>query len=293
MARARRHGRLSATARSSARPSRSRRSAELAEESAGGGKLEELRQQLVALRVTEAPEGIEEAEEAALALEQTIRAAPRLASPVYLDAVGLAARGSSRRSASMALAVRRGDEARAPRVVTSSSRRCWPGIKRRAYVSWTRWKEGGFNFPFGGDPEDLMRGLREFAEQQAESVAEAQREQFATLTLNTAVELTAAALGQVDAKGGPTSRRSPCATRCASCSPRRSRSSARRARGSCANRASQRSRRAGSPPAELGRSGGPRLALLLRRRRQLDELHEGRSLLTNAVTTSAACLRSK
>src|SRR5207244_267015 len=48
-------------------------------------------------------------------------------------------------------------------------------------------------FPFGGDPEDLLRGLREFAEQQAESVQEAQREQFATLTLNTAVELTAAA----------------------------------------------------------------------------------------------------
>jgi hypothetical protein len=63
-------------------------------------------------------------------------------------------------------------------------------------------EEGGFSFPFGGDPEDLMRGLREFAEQQAESVAEAQREQFATLTLNTAVELTAAALSRVDAKGG-------------------------------------------------------------------------------------------
>src|SRR5437762_3448385 len=46
---------------------------------------------------------------------------------------------------------------------------------------------GGFGFPFGGDPEDLMRSLREFAEQQAESVQEAQREQFATLTLNTAV----------------------------------------------------------------------------------------------------------
>jgi hypothetical protein len=61
--------------------------------------------------------------------------------------------------------------------------------------------EGGFNFPFGGDPEDLMRGLREFAEQQAESVAEAQREQFATLTLNTAVELTAAALRRVDVTG--------------------------------------------------------------------------------------------
>jgi hypothetical protein len=61
---------------------------------------------------------------------------------------------------------------------------------------------GGFNFPFGGDPEDLMRSLREFAEQQAESVQEAQREQFATLTLNTAVELTAAALQQIQAIGG-------------------------------------------------------------------------------------------
>jgi hypothetical protein len=60
----------------------------------------------------------------------------------------------------------------------------------------------GMNFPFGGDPEDIMRGLREFAEQQAESVAEAQREQFATLTLSTAVELTAAALQQVEPKGG-------------------------------------------------------------------------------------------
>lgn len=61
--------------------------------------------------------------------------------------------------------------------------------------------EGGFSFPFGGDPEELMRGLREFAEQQAESVAEAQREQFATLTLNTAVELTGAALGQISVAG--------------------------------------------------------------------------------------------
>ena len=63
--------------------------------------------------------------------------------------------------------------------------------------------EGGFNVPFGGDPEELMRGLREFAEQQAESVAEAQREQFATLTLNTAVELTGAALGRIDVSGSP------------------------------------------------------------------------------------------
>jgi len=65
---------------------------ELAEESAGGGKLEELRQHLVALRITEHPEGIEEAEAAALALERAIESPPRLASPNYLDAVGVAVR---------------------------------------------------------------------------------------------------------------------------------------------------------------------------------------------------------
>ena len=47
-----------------------------------------------------------------------------------------------------------------------------------------------------------MRGLRDFAEQQAEHVQEAQREHFATLTLNTAVELTAAALSQLQPQGG-------------------------------------------------------------------------------------------
>jgi hypothetical protein len=61
--------------------------------------------------------------------------------------------------------------------------------------------EEGFGFPLGGDPEDLMRGLREFAAQQAESIAGAQREQFATLTLNTAVELTGAALRRMDVSG--------------------------------------------------------------------------------------------
>ena len=65
---------------------------ELAEESAGGGKLEELRAQLVSVRLTEHPEGIEEAEAAALDLERTIGTAPRLATPAYLDAVGAATR---------------------------------------------------------------------------------------------------------------------------------------------------------------------------------------------------------
>ena len=60
---------------------------------------------------------------------------------------------------------------------------------------------GGF-FPFGGgDPDELLGALLEFAEKQAESVQEAQREQFATLTLSTAVELTAAALKQVHVEG--------------------------------------------------------------------------------------------
>jgi hypothetical protein len=60
---------------------------------------------------------------------------------------------------------------------------------------------GGF-FPFGGgDPEELLGALRQFAERQAETVQEAQREQFATLTLNTAVELTSAALGRVEVDG--------------------------------------------------------------------------------------------
>ena len=62
--------------------------------------------------------------------------------------------------------------------------------------------EGGFGFPFGGDPEELMRGLREFAERQTEAVQESQREQFATLTLNTAVELTGAALQRLTVSGG-------------------------------------------------------------------------------------------
>jgi hypothetical protein len=61
---------------------------ELAEETAGGGELEALRAQLLTLRLTEAPEGIEEAEEAAIALESTLVRPPRVASPAYLDRVG-------------------------------------------------------------------------------------------------------------------------------------------------------------------------------------------------------------
>ena len=64
--------------------------AELAEESAGGGELDDLRSRLVALRLTENPEGIEEAEEAVLNLQRTLGAPPRLATATYLDEVGVA-----------------------------------------------------------------------------------------------------------------------------------------------------------------------------------------------------------
>jgi hypothetical protein len=64
---------------------------ELAADLAGGGDLDELRAQLTQVRLVEQPPGIEEAEAAALALEQVVGAPPRVASPAYLDEVGVAA----------------------------------------------------------------------------------------------------------------------------------------------------------------------------------------------------------
>jgi hypothetical protein len=65
---------------------------EIAEESAAGGDVAELRAELMTLRLTENPPGIGEAEEAALALESALARAPRIASPAYLDALGAATR---------------------------------------------------------------------------------------------------------------------------------------------------------------------------------------------------------
>jgi hypothetical protein len=65
---------------------------ELAEETAGGGDLSELRSQLETLRVTENVEGIDEAEAAIDELERMIGDEFRIASPAYLDEVGAAAR---------------------------------------------------------------------------------------------------------------------------------------------------------------------------------------------------------
>jgi hypothetical protein len=65
---------------------------EVAEESAGGGHLPELRARLAELRETDRPEGIEEAEAAAEALAETLQPEPRVASGDYLDAIGSASR---------------------------------------------------------------------------------------------------------------------------------------------------------------------------------------------------------
>ena len=69
---------------------------ELAGELAGGGDLDELRSRLAQVRLVEQPDGIEEAEEAALALEHAIGAPPRVATPAYLDGIGAATRALER-----------------------------------------------------------------------------------------------------------------------------------------------------------------------------------------------------
>jgi hypothetical protein len=65
---------------------------EVGEEAAFPGDLDELRAQLVALRIAEAPDGIAEAESAARELQHVLGAPPHVASPERLDAIGAAAR---------------------------------------------------------------------------------------------------------------------------------------------------------------------------------------------------------
>jgi hypothetical protein len=65
---------------------------ELAEETAAGGELDELRSQLAAVRMTEDPPGIEEAEQAALELQHVLGAPPVLATTARLDEIGAATR---------------------------------------------------------------------------------------------------------------------------------------------------------------------------------------------------------
>jgi hypothetical protein len=94
---------------------------EVAEESAGGGDLDELRARLAELRETEAPEGIEAAEEAAAALAGTLAGAPRVASSAYLDAIG---------SASRRLEQALGEDARSP--FTAAMQQALPAVEELA-----------------------------------------------------------------------------------------------------------------------------------------------------------------
>ena len=65
---------------------------ELAEDSAGGGELDELRSRLVGLRLTENPLGLDDAIAAVDELERTVGAPPRVASTEHLERVGAAVR---------------------------------------------------------------------------------------------------------------------------------------------------------------------------------------------------------
>ena len=84
---------------------------EVAEETAAGGDLDDLVSRLVAVRITEAPAGIEEAEEAArdLAAHDRASAAPRI--PGLPRPVGRGDAPARARARRGRLAVRRGDEA--------------------------------------------------------------------------------------------------------------------------------------------------------------------------------------
>jgi hypothetical protein len=69
---------------------------ELAADVAGGGDIPGLRARLAQLRAVENPPGIAAAEAAAAALADALGIEPRVASPGYLDAVGLATRDLER-----------------------------------------------------------------------------------------------------------------------------------------------------------------------------------------------------
>ncbi len=65
---------------------------EYAEEVAAGGDLDDLRAQLVALRLTEDPPGLDDAEQALDDLQAELGSPPRVATPERLDRLGAATR---------------------------------------------------------------------------------------------------------------------------------------------------------------------------------------------------------
>ena len=80
------------TGRACARPSRSRRCARSPRKPQAAASSTSSWHSSSALRESEAPDGIEEAEEAVRALQRTIGTPPHLATPARLDEIGVATR---------------------------------------------------------------------------------------------------------------------------------------------------------------------------------------------------------
>ena len=208
---------------------------ELAADLAGGGDLEELRARLAQVRMLEQPPGIEEAEEAALALERAIGAPPRIASPLYLDQVGaaalvleLVARGRP------GIAVLDRDQIR-----RSRGRRVRPGRRARlpvrARLTWFPWKvdsEASRSVAILRTSAWSARLRGAAGRVGARGAARAVRDPDAEHRGRTDCR---GALAASAAGNGGTSRPSRCATPCACSSPRRSRSSVQPVRASCAS----------------------------------------------------------
>ena len=139
---------------------------ELAEDLAGGGDLEQLRAELAAGRMVEQPPGIEEAEDAALASNACSalhRALPHRTSLTASAPRRLRRASLGEASSPLSSAIR----GAAGAVVDEFVREGQPRPRRIPGPPLTPTlaaREGGFGgFPFGGDPEGLLRGLREFA----------------------------------------------------------------------------------------------------------------------------------
>lgn len=104
---------------------------EVAEEVAGGGDLDELRSQLVALRLIESPPGIDEALTAVGALERALGRPPRVASPGYLDGVGGAVRMLERALGDMGQSPFTEAMKQAPGAIEALTREVEAGLKTR------------------------------------------------------------------------------------------------------------------------------------------------------------------
>ena len=124
-------------------PSRSRHSARSPRRPRSAGDLDELRAQLVALRITEEPDGIDEAEAAARGLQHVLGAPPHLASPARLDEIGRPPAGSSWRSTPP----RPSPFAAAMRSAVDVAEALWADVARRlpglARLRLEAWKAAG------------------------------------------------------------------------------------------------------------------------------------------------------